>query len=147
MNISFDWLHTLNVDEEIIANKVKCEEAMMVWSTLTVPNLTEYINIDLYFIGHLHSDTVLQSQPMFVTSLSTAMDDLAAKFEKLISQPLKTINLYVSDPSKGKNTPMDVVEPKQIPPSSDTVPPTDENVLALRLEDDSDMKVDPAHVL
>ncbi len=61
--------------------------------------------------------TVLQSQPTFVTSLSSTMNNLAEKFEKLISQRLKTVNLeytmVVSYLSKEENTFMDVGEPSR----------------------------------
>ncbi len=58
---SFDWLTTEKEDEKFILNESKCEEDNTEWGTLTVPNPNKYINIGLYFNGHLDSDAVYRA--------------------------------------------------------------------------------------
>ncbi len=124
-NNSFEWLTTETEGEKFILNKAKTEEATMEWDILTVPNLSEYIKKCLYFIGHLDNDMVLQSLPKVDVPQITSTDKFAKIFEKLISQPLTTAKLLVtihatSDPSHEENTPMNIGEPKQTPPTGDT---------------------------
>ncbi len=51
-NEDIDWLLTDKVDYLIVLNKAKTEEAKTVWNILMIPNLSEYLNIGSYFVGH-----------------------------------------------------------------------------------------------
>ncbi len=132
-------------------NETKTEEATTERGTLTVPNPSEFINIGLYFIGHLNNNMGLQSQPKFFVPLITSTDELAKMFASLISQPPKIAKPVLtvggtSDPSQDENTPMDIGEPKQTPCTSDTAPPTEEKTKASKPHGDSDVEMDPADV-
>ncbi len=145
----FNWLSSFQADKLFILNEAKSEEAETEWNTLTVPNPSEYINIDLYFRGHLDNDMVLQGQPLFVPPLGSSTDDLAKTFVNLIAPPKTAMPVYqmvVVDPSKEINTPKEQGDPLQIQSTGETVPPTEEKVEAPKPHDDSDVEMNPAIV-
>ncbi len=146
----FEWLTTTMTDELIILNVAKTKVNKRVWSTITVLKPTEYINLGLYFLGHLDSDLILECMLQFCPPLKSETDVLAKKFENLITPPPKPVmpefKIVVMDPLQAVNTPMEEGELKQTPPRDETAPSTEENVMVLTPHDDSDMKMNPAVV-
>ncbi len=104
---------TNTMDELIVLNKTKAEVAKTVWSTMTLPCSSEYINISLYFTGHLDNDNILECMSVhFIATLKNYDDKLARKFENLINlappKPTMPAPLIVMmDPFQKVNTPME----------------------------------------
>ncbi len=48
-------------DEKTIVENVLEDDNNSVWNTIMVPNPSNYINLGLYFVGHLDSDILLES--------------------------------------------------------------------------------------
>ncbi len=68
-NNTLEWLTTEKEDDKFILQDAKSEEAMTECGTVMVPNLSQFINIGLYFSGHLDNDIILQNQPDFAVLL------------------------------------------------------------------------------
>ncbi len=56
-----EWLSTPSEDEKTIVENVLEDDNNSVWNTIMVPNPSNYINLGLYFVGHLDSDILLES--------------------------------------------------------------------------------------
>ncbi len=89
-------------DELIILNVVKAKETKMVWNTISVPNLSEYINLGLYFHGHLINDKMFQCMSQFVSPLQNEDDELESKFENLITPPPPKVDDILNLDTVGK---------------------------------------------
>ncbi len=53
--ISVEWLTSRKDDEKDLVDRSKCMDLESDWAIVTVLNPTEYLNIHLYFKGHLDS--------------------------------------------------------------------------------------------
>ncbi len=114
------------VDELIVLNKAKTEEAKMVWNILMIPNPSQYLNLGLYFVGHLDNDNLLEQMGRVVPTPLSRTDELANQFAKLSKGPPKPIlpvyQMVVVDPSQEVNTPMEEGELPQTLTGSTTTP-------------------------
>ncbi len=64
-----EWLSSPQEEEKTILDNALDDEVKSVWGTITVPNPTHYLNIELYFICHLDSDNILQDMGRVVPLL------------------------------------------------------------------------------
>ncbi len=80
--ISVEWLDSRKDDEKDLVDRSKCMDLESDWATVTEPNLTEYLNIHLYFKGHLDSDQIKDVE----TPSDPTIDKLADSYVKLGSQ-------------------------------------------------------------
>ncbi len=81
------WLSTDKVDELIVLDKAKTEVAKTVWNILTIPNPSEYLNIGLYFVGHLDNAKIFERMGLFIPPPPSTMDELPKQFAELIKEP------------------------------------------------------------
>ncbi len=82
IEISVEWLDSHTDAEKDIVDKCNCMDREIDWGIVTVPNPTEYLNILLYFKGHLDSDLINNVE----TPTDPTTDKLADSFMKLGSQ-------------------------------------------------------------
>ncbi len=148
-NEELDWLSTDKVDELIILNKAKTEEAKTVWNILMIPNPSQYLNLGLYFVSHLGNDNILVHMGPVVPPPSSMMDELAKQFAKLIKEPPKPIlpvyQMVDVDPLQEVNKPMEERELPQTPTESTATPVKEKSAGSLP-HDDSDKQMDPGVV-
>ncbi len=81
--ISVKWLDSRKDDEKDLVGRSKCMDLESDWAIVTVPNPNEYLNIHLYFKGHLDSDLIKDVE---TPSDDPTTDKLADSFMKLGSQ-------------------------------------------------------------
>ncbi len=112
-------------------------------------NPSEYLNIGLYFIGHLDNDNIFERMGPFVIPPLSSTDQLAKQFAKLIKEPPKPIlpvhQMVVIDPSQEVNTPMEKGKLPQTPTGS-IATQVIEKIICSQLSDDSDMQMNPVIV-
>ncbi len=114
-----EWLNALQEEEKTILDNALDDEANLVWGTITIPYPAKYLNIGLYFVGHLDSDTILPYIGRVVPLRPSETDELVKEFSKLVhSIPPKHVSelqMIVVNPSQEVNTLMDEGEIQQTP--------------------------------
>ncbi len=79
-----EWLITPSEDEKIIVDLASSSEHNKEWSMITIPNPSHYLNHELYFMGHLDNDNILQDIGTVTPPLTPHVtDELANLFGKL----------------------------------------------------------------
>ncbi len=94
-----EWLDTGVDAEKDVAEWSKNLDLEKEWGPITVPNCTQYLNITLFFVGHLDSDMIKEVEIL----PDPATDKLTESFMKLGSQ--STVANIGSD--KEPEVPMD----------------------------------------
>ncbi len=79
-----EWLTSLQEEEKTILDNALDDEANSVSGTITIPNSANYLNIGLYFIGHLNSENILPDMERVVPLRPSEMDELMKEFGKLV---------------------------------------------------------------
>ncbi len=82
-----EWLTSTQEDEKTILYSALDFDTNVVWGSLTIPNPTQYLNIGLYFVGHLDIDNVLADMRRVVPLKPSVTDELTKDFGK----PIQTI--------------------------------------------------------
>ncbi len=80
--ISVEWLESCVDAEKDLVERSKCIDLEIDWGIITVPNPTQFLNIHLFFKGHLNSDLIKDLE----TPTDPTTDKLADSFMKLRSQ-------------------------------------------------------------
>ncbi len=91
---------------------------------LVVPNPVNYLNIELYFAGHLNSNNIVPDMGRFVSLKQSATEELSVEFDKPIQMTIPKhvtdFKMVVTDPPQDVNTPMEEGEIQQTPPRAET---------------------------
>ncbi len=56
--VMVEWLDSRVDAEKDLVERSKTLDLEMDWGIITVPNPTQYPNVELFFLGHLDSDTI-----------------------------------------------------------------------------------------
>ncbi len=73
-----------DVDEKTIIKLALSSEHNKNWNIVTIPNPSNYLNHELYLVGHLDNDNILQDIVKVLPPLTPGVTDkLADSFEKL----------------------------------------------------------------
>ncbi len=81
--VEIAWSLTPSEEEKTIVERAMSDEMNQVWDTITVPNPTHYINIGIYFDGHLDSDNMLPHIDNVLQVILKATEELADIFKNL----------------------------------------------------------------
>ncbi len=121
-----EWLSTHSEDEKTIVENALEDENNSVWNIIKVPNLANYINLGLYFVGHLDSDILEESMGGVVPLISKWNKELSDIFEQLAHTKASIrgdFKMVVVDPKQKVDTPMKEGSSEQSPPQGATAPP------------------------
>ncbi len=78
-----EWLSTPSEDEKTIIENAPEDENNSAWNTIMAPNPANYINLNLYFVGHLDSDILLESMAGVIPLTSKRNEELNDILEQL----------------------------------------------------------------
>ncbi len=105
-DISVKWLDSgINAVKDLV-ERSKCMDLEIDWGNVTIPNPTQFLNILLFFKGHLDSDLIKDVE----TPSDGTTDKLADSFMKLGSQ---CVIVNVSS-DKESELPMDTAKPATV---------------------------------
>ncbi len=128
VDTNYEWLSTKQDGELFAIARSRKESDQKLWARLSIPNPIQYINMSLYFNGHLDSNMICKCEVQIkaLEQSVTDSDDLAAKFENLVSNPLKpfmtTTMGTLSALLTKERTPMEVGDLPQKVPEGATAP-------------------------
>ncbi len=117
------------------------------WCILTVPNPSNYLNIGLYFVGHLDNDNILKDIGRVIPLLPSVTDYLSKEFDKLgqatIPKIISELKMVVVNPPKEVNTPMEEGEVQETPSRDETPAPISTTVDGSNCTDNVDAQMNP----
>ncbi len=123
--IENEWLSTLSEEEKAIV-KLALSIDSKHWSTLTLPNPSCYLNHELYFVGHLNSDNILQDIGNVLPLLTHGVTELADSFKKLGNTTASTmvgdLKIVVIKPDKQADKPMEIGQMTEASKGADIIP-------------------------
>ncbi len=122
-----DWLITPSVDEKTIVELASSSEHNKNWSVITIPNPSNYMNHELYFVGHLDNDNILQDISNVLPPLTPGVtDEPADSLEKLGKATAPTevgdLKMVVFKPDQQVDTPMEIGQMTEASKGADIIP-------------------------
>ncbi len=105
-DISVEWLDSRIGSEKNLVDRSKCMDLEIDWGIIIVPNTTQFLNILLFFKGHLDTDLIKDVE----TPTDPTTDKLADSFMKLGSQ-CAIVNV---SSNKESELSMDTVKPATV---------------------------------
>ncbi len=122
-----NWLITLSEDEKTIVELASSSEHHKNWSVITIFNPYIYLNHELYFVGHLDNDNILQDIGNVLPPLEPGVtDELAGSFKKLgnATAPTKMgdLKMVVVKPNQKVDTPMEIGQMTEASKCAEVVP-------------------------
>ncbi len=110
--IDIDWFDSPTESYKAIVEKVSSSEHDAELNILTIPNPHQYLNHELFFVGHLDNDNVLAEIETVLCSLSSQVtDELTDSFGNLGKAgaiKAKAVKLVNVKPEHPVESPMEV---------------------------------------
>ncbi len=144
IDMDIDWFDSPSEIDKAIVEIASSSEHEKEWSTLTIPSPHHYLKHELFFMGHLDNDNILQDIDTVLHPLTPQVtDDLTDSFGNLgkAKSPKKVIaeKLVVIMPEHQAVTPMDIEKMTEV--SKDTKVNPKSSVSKTKTSDDHERDI------
>ncbi len=143
--VEIEWLLIPSEEEKTIVERAMSDKMNQVWDTITVPNPTLYINLSLYFDGHLDSNHMLPRISNVLQVLLKTIEELADIFKTLGQESKPKIRgdfkMVVVNPNQKDDTLIEEGEIEQSPPQGAAVPLKIVSTVKVTVHDDTESRM------
>ncbi len=123
-----EWLITSSEDQKTIVDLALSSEHNQFWSVITIRNPSNYLNDELYFVGHLNNDNIVQDIGNVLSLTPHVTDEFADSFKKLgnSNAPITKgdMKMVVINPNQKDDMPMEIEQTTKASKGAEDSPKT-----------------------